>query len=47
MKLVNPKTKEVFEVEDAHGNMLLSQGFYKEAPKAVKRKTSASNSKED
>lgn len=32
MKLQHPETKNIFEVEQAHGEMLLSKGFYKEAP---------------
>lgn len=33
MILVNPKTKEKFEVSEEHGEMLLSQGFYKKEEK--------------
>lgn len=49
MKLQHPETKDIFEVTDEHGAMLLNKGFYKEAPiekeiipvaeKATKKKT--------
>lgn len=29
MKLKNPNTKEVIEVPDTHGEMLLRKGFYR------------------
>lgn len=47
MKLQHPETDNTFEVTEAHGNMLLEQGFYKEyvAPKR-KPKTSTDKSKE-
>ena len=47
MRLQHPVTKDVFEVEEVHGLMLLAQGFYKEAKVAPKRKTKASTKKED
>lgn len=36
MILVNPKTNEKIEVDDAHGEMLLNQGFYKKETKVEK-----------
>lgn len=42
MKLLNPKTKDIIEVEDTHGEMLLQQGFYQlhtaDEPAVVKKK---------
>ena len=32
MKLQHPKTGDIFEVSDEHGEMLLNKGFYTEAP---------------
>lgn len=48
MKLVNPETKDVIEVPDKHGEMLLSLGFYRlyVAPKR-KAKTTEDKPKED
>lgn len=35
MKLINPKTKQIIDVPDSHGEMLLRQKFYQKVDTEV------------